>query len=322
MPDFATMEVPNGKGHTNWLLIGGAAAGILGLIVLISRNASSGGTTAAGMSINAGIGSLQEEQMNLLGQIEKGFLTNATSFSGVNQNITSSQTAVLQAIQDQGKTIIASGQAQIDTVNQNVNANKTGVLASLADALGKILSGQQAITTTVQGGATANTNEILKQLASAEQALTGQINQSQAVQTGALGDVAAKLTALLQQVSTQGNVASAAQQAQITSLQQSLTNQINVEQATFTNSINGLSSQFTAGFSSMSAAIHAITTNQPLPKAFDWNVLNGVAIHAQNGSFYVDKGIVKPLNFMYGANFWHDYGNQGEITTPFPLILP
>lgn len=306
MADFATMEIPSKGGKTNWLLIGGAAAGILGLIVLMSKSNSSG-TTAAGMSINAGIGSLQEEQMNLLGQIEKGFMTNATSFSGVNQNITSSQTAVIQAIQDQGKTIIASGQAQIDTVNQNANANKSGVLASLADALGKILSGQQAMTSVIQGGATANTNDILHQLQVAEQALTGQINQSQAVQVGALGDVAARLSALLQQVAQQGNIASAAQQSQISSLQQTLTAQIAAEQGAFNNSINGLSTQFTGFSASLSQLASEITKlQQPIVNTTDinWNLFNGYAVDAANGSFFFTGGKAIQTGWYYAKN--HD----------------
>lgn len=67
-----TMPVAEGgqtKSGPNWLMIGGAAAGIIGLILILKSGSSS--TTAAGTSINAALGSIQEQNMNLLGQQSK-----------------------------------------------------------------------------------------------------------------------------------------------------------------------------------------------------------------------------------------------------------
>lgn len=73
-------------------MVVGAVAGVVGLVLLLKGSGGGGGTTAAGTSINAALGSIEEENMNLLGTTQTGFanLSNqmAGGFANTNQNIT------------------------------------------------------------------------------------------------------------------------------------------------------------------------------------------------------------------------------------------
>lgn len=77
MPDTTSLEMPAGgtpsKGIPQSVMVLGAVAGIVGLVLLL-KNQGGGGTTAAGSSINAALGSIQEENMNLLGTTQAGFM--------------------------------------------------------------------------------------------------------------------------------------------------------------------------------------------------------------------------------------------------------
>jgi len=77
MPDTTQLDMGGGGGASKsipgWVMIVGAVAGVVGLVILLKGQGSQG-TTAAGTSINAALGSIQEENMNLLGTTQAGFM--------------------------------------------------------------------------------------------------------------------------------------------------------------------------------------------------------------------------------------------------------
>lgn len=86
MPDSASLEMPGtssgGGGIPQGVMIVGAIAGVVGLFLLL-KNSGGGGTTAAGTSINAALGSIQEENMNLLGTTQAGFMQTSQQISAL-----------------------------------------------------------------------------------------------------------------------------------------------------------------------------------------------------------------------------------------------
>lgn len=133
MADNAAFSSPReGKGPPKWLMIGGAVAGVLGLVVLISRNSSNNtATTAAGTSINAALGSLQEEQMNLLGTVQAGAMANTANFQATGGQLTDMQNTILAAITAQGKATQQQITDATSSINANTNTNNTGLMAQL-----------------------------------------------------------------------------------------------------------------------------------------------------------------------------------------------
>lgn len=89
MPDSASLEMPGGqtasKGIPQWVMIVGSVAGVVGLILLLKGSGGGGGTTAAGTSINAALGSIQEENMNLLGVTQAGFMQTGQQIASTSQ---------------------------------------------------------------------------------------------------------------------------------------------------------------------------------------------------------------------------------------------
>lgn len=205
-------------------MIGGGIVAIGAVIYFISKGGNSGGTstTSATTSINAALGSLQEENQNLLGTVQAGQQANATGFGGLSTQIQSTQDAITAAIQDQGTTLTQTIQTQADVINQNANNNNTGVLSAISDALGKLLAGQQTVTSTVQGGIEQGNQNVISSLQSQEAAtlatIIPQLNQ-------------------LNQLVASGN---STNNAQIANLQDSITQSLNTEQASFQQSLNGL----------------------------------------------------------------------------------
>lgn len=89
MPDSSQLDLgapPGGsKGIPQWIMVVGAVAGIVGVVLLLKNSGGGGGTTAAGTSINAALGSIQEENMNLLGTTQAGIMqTNQNMSAGFN----------------------------------------------------------------------------------------------------------------------------------------------------------------------------------------------------------------------------------------------
>jgi hypothetical protein len=92
VPDTSTLEMsaPASKGIPQWVMIVGAVAGVVGLIVLLkNQGGGSPGTVAAGTSINAALGSIQEENMNLLGTTQAGFMQTGQQITGLSGQIES-----------------------------------------------------------------------------------------------------------------------------------------------------------------------------------------------------------------------------------------
>lgn len=91
MPDASQLDLGppsggGGKGIPQWIMVVGAVAGIVGVVLLLKNSGGGGGTTAAGTSINAALGSIQEENMNLLGTTQAGIMqTNQNMGAGFNE---------------------------------------------------------------------------------------------------------------------------------------------------------------------------------------------------------------------------------------------
>lgn len=165
MADDAAFSSPRGeKGPPKWLMVGGAIAGVLGLVVLISRNTGSNNTstTAAGTSINAALGSLQEEQMNLLGTVQSGAMQNSANFQATSGQMSDMASSILAAITAQGTATQQQITDAANTINANTNSNNQGLMAQLT-AWVNALQGTQAnilsqVESVNQNVSTANAN--------------------------------------------------------------------------------------------------------------------------------------------------------------------
>jgi hypothetical protein len=197
MADNAAFSGPKAKGPPSWMLIGGAIAGGLGLLVLVTRNSggSSSGTTSAGTSINAALGSLQEEQMNLLGTVQAGAIANQANFSSTQGQIADSTSQILQAITDQGTATQGQIQGAINTINANTNSSNQGVQSVLVDYLNRILGLQNNLLSQVQ-----SVNQNVTQVGQAVGTVSGQVaGVSQQVATNGQ-QTQAGINAMLQQI--------------------------------------------------------------------------------------------------------------------------
>lgn len=152
MADNAAFSSPKEKGPPKWLMIGGAVAGVLGLVVLISRNSGSNNTatTAAGTSINAALGSLQEEQMNLLGTVQAGAMQNTANFQATSGQISDTTTSILDAITAQGQATQQQITDATSTINANTNSNNQGLMAQLTQWVAAIQGNEANILSQVQ----------------------------------------------------------------------------------------------------------------------------------------------------------------------------
>lgn len=96
------------KSGTNWLLIGGLGVGAVILLVLLTRGGGGGGasTTAAGTSINASLGDILYEQMQLhqhLGETENRL---NTELGDINNNVVLSNQNAATMWQTFGSTLV------------------------------------------------------------------------------------------------------------------------------------------------------------------------------------------------------------------------
>jgi hypothetical protein len=171
MPDSAQLDMGGGgggssKGVPGWVMVVGAIAGVAGLALLLKGSGS--GTTAAGTSINAALGSIQEENMNLLGTTQAGFMQTTNQFGVLGGQVgagfaniatalanLSTQMSGLQSSFDSYSTqtqtnfdsltgLIQSGQASQDQVNQRT----TALLSSISqDVQSGLITQEQALQT-------------------------------------------------------------------------------------------------------------------------------------------------------------------------------
>lgn len=197
MPDASQLDLgapPGGsKGIPQWIMVVGAVAGIVGVVILLKGSGGGGGTTAAGTSINAALGSIQEENMNLLGTTQAGIMeTNqnmASGFSTINTGLTTGFLNTQNSIGGLGTTM----------ASQFTNTN--GLIAALENDI----TGQL----TAFSGATNTNFANLSSLVSSGQASQAQVNASeqsllasiqQDVQSGLVGQQQANN--LLQNISS------------------------------------------------------------------------------------------------------------------------
>lgn len=78
MPDSSSLPLAEGGqargGKTNWFMIGAIGVGGIILLMLLMRGGGGGAaqTTDAGTSINAALGSIQEQELNIMGLVSQG----------------------------------------------------------------------------------------------------------------------------------------------------------------------------------------------------------------------------------------------------------
>jgi len=109
----------------------GAVAGVVGLVLLL-KNSGGNGTVAAGTSINAALGSIQEENMNLLGTTQAGFMQTS-------QQMAANQAATSQAITDTQNMMTSGFAAQA----QQIAGGFSGVQQQLTAGFGQTQQGFQ-----------------------------------------------------------------------------------------------------------------------------------------------------------------------------------
>lgn len=186
MADNAAFGGPKEKGPPKWLMIGGAIAGVAGLAVLVMRNTSSSGggsTVSAGTSINAALGSLQEEQMNLLGTVQTSAAANAANFGAAASQATANYqgtlgamadntNSILQAISDQGTSVQSQIQGAVNSINANTNSNNQGLMAQLTQAYNDLAGNEANILSYVQA-----TNANVSAVGSAVGGVSSQVSQ-------------------------------------------------------------------------------------------------------------------------------------------------
>lgn len=200
MADTTSLEMPSGGGGHNWLLIIGSIAGVAGLFLLL-KNQGGSGTTAAGTSINAALGSIQEENMNLLGTTQAGFQGAATDSANLSNQISSgfaTSAAQVGGLQDQVTNSFAGVSTSLNTINNNVTSTQ-GLIGALQSDIDNQLAGinsqlgafsQQTngnfanLMSTVQSGQASQAqvnNQVSTLLTSIQQDVNaGKVSQSQA----------------------------------------------------------------------------------------------------------------------------------------------
>lgn len=144
MPDTSTLEMPGGSsgggGIPQWVMVVGAVAGIAGLLLLL-KNQGGGGTVAAGTSINAALGSIQEENMNLLGTTQAGFMQTGQQIAGLSGQMEggfSNTNALMTGGFSDTQGMITSGflntQGQIGSLGNQIGSwfsNTNGLIGNL-----------------------------------------------------------------------------------------------------------------------------------------------------------------------------------------------
>lgn len=193
MPDTAELEMPGSSGSggvPSWLVVVGAVAGVVGLVVLL-KGGGGGGTTAAGTSINAALGSIQEENMNLLGVTQAGFMQTNQMIKDTSQQ---TQTQIDQGFVQEAQALTSgflNTQNQIGALGTQQAAGFTGIQGLIGTLEGDITSQLSAFSGTTQNNFN-NMNALITggqasqaEVNAAEQSLLGSIQSD--VQQGLVG---------------------------------------------------------------------------------------------------------------------------------------
>jgi len=175
VPDTTSLEMPGSSGSSggvpSWLIVVGAVAGVVGVVMLLKGSGGGGGTTAAGTSINAALGSIQEENMNLLGTTQAGFMQTSNQltagFTGLSGQVTSAS--------QQEAADAANTQALISGGFTNLQGGITQLGTQMTGLSSQVQGYQQLNAASFQG-----INQTLTSLTQLEQ--TGQTNSAQYAQ--------------------------------------------------------------------------------------------------------------------------------------------
>jgi hypothetical protein len=156
MPDTSELELSGTSGGGSKIPSGvmliGAVAGIVGLVLLL-RNSGGGGTTAAGTSINAALGSIQEENMNLLGTTQAGFMQTSQQIAGIGAQDMANYTQLSGQIGQSFSDLNSQEASNFANTNAAIDSGFT-TLGGQLSGLGGQLSG---ISSQVQGYQGQNT---------------------------------------------------------------------------------------------------------------------------------------------------------------------
>lgn len=187
MPDSTTLDMGGaGDGATKsipgWVMIVGAVAGVVGLVFLV-KGQGGGGTTAAGTSINAALGSIQEENMNLLGTTQAGFMQTSQQYASLSNQMGAGFSSTGQAITDTQNLMNAGFAAQA----QQIQGGFSGVQQQLTAGFGQT---QQGFTDT-QNLISASQGATSSQLQNIFNSLTGQLANNQAISNEQYGQLVA-----------------------------------------------------------------------------------------------------------------------------------
>ena len=88
---------PGAKGGgVNWVMIGGIAGVGALVLMFMSKNGGAQGTTAAGTSINAALGSIQEQNLNIMGLVGQAEQNLLAQLGAVNENVIAGNGAVME----------------------------------------------------------------------------------------------------------------------------------------------------------------------------------------------------------------------------------
>lgn len=259
MPEYTTLDAPDtGFKFPPWLMIGGGITAFAAVIYFVSKGG--GSTTAAGTSINAALGSIQEQNLNLLGNVQRGNQATEQGFQ-----------ALTTLIQNQGVTLTQTIQTQTDLINQNMNSNNAGVLSAISGALGRLLTGQQQLTTVIQGGISQSQQNVISQL--------------QANEATTLSTIMPQIQALL------NLTRSGASQNQINALQDSILRTLTQQQQAFQQSINGLGGRFVTNNPFEGAWIWMQAPGAGAGQASIFHILNGVPVGVSWAQFSQMTGL-------------------------------
>jgi len=201
MPDYSVLpaaeggETGRGGGGPNWLLIGGIGVGGLILLMMMAKGGG-GGTTAAGTSINAALGSLQEQALNIMGQVGQSRSDILAAGAANTTTITDAIAAAQQQIHDQMAGMDSALSGELDAVNQSIvagNASNAQGFKTLSDQMADNLTTMINEMTQLTGSTNQQIQSLQANLNAARQqqnqmyaALSGQMQQLSSDQAAAL----------------------------------------------------------------------------------------------------------------------------------------
>jgi hypothetical protein len=207
---------PSGGGglSSHWMLIGGIA-GVGVLAVLLMKGSSSSGTTAAGTSINAALGSIQEQNLNLMGQLGASTAALSQQATDFNNSELAATTGMQTALSSQIAAVdgdVTSGDSALSTqlgdVNNNVVANGQAVAG-----LGTNLTQYYNNLMTAGASGQATTTNWLQQLANMLTGVSGQVSGVSGQVAGSQSNIATWLSQVASQITgVSGQVAGVSNQ--------------------------------------------------------------------------------------------------------------